>query len=76
MPPFTTRGTHHDRSANQRLAGRVLRDATHGHSVEKPARDGVELELAEVSTPIDYLFESLENDPAAHLPADTPDIDP
>jgi len=57
---------------NQRLAGRVLRDATHGHSVEKETPDGVELELAEVSTPFDYLFESLENDPAAHLPADTP----
>jgi hypothetical protein len=57
---------------NQSPPGRVLRDATHGHTVPPPETDGVELELAEVTTPFDYLFESLENDPDAHLPADTP----
>jgi Animal haem peroxidase len=58
---------------NQSPPGRVLRDATHGHRVPPPETDGVELELAEVTTPFDYLFESLEDDPEAHLPADTPE---
>jgi hypothetical protein len=58
---------------NQSPSGRVLRDANHGHTVPRPVTDGVELELAEVTTPFDYLFESLENDPDAHLPADSPE---
>jgi heme peroxidase len=58
---------------NQSPPGRVLRDADHGHTVPPPVADGVELELAEVTTPFDYLFESLEDDPDAHLPADSPE---
>ena len=74
MPPSTNKGYPIMTAVqkNQSLSGRVLRDASHGHAVEPPTADGVELELAEVSTPFDYLFESLENDAEAHLPADSP----
>ena len=74
MPPSTNKGYPIMTAVqkNQSLSGRVLRDASHGHAVEPSTADGVELELAEVSTPFDYLFESLENDAEAHLPADSP----
>ena len=56
---------------NQSPPGRVLREATHGHDVADEAPvDGAQPELAEVTTPFDYLFETLVNDPEAHLPAD------
>ena len=56
-------------------AGRVLQDLSHGETAEPGivvTPDGEELELAEVSTPFDYLFEPLTNDPEAHLPAGDP----
>ena len=55
---------------NQSPPGRVLRDATHGHDVSaETVRDN--RELAEVTTPFDYLFEALTGDAEAHLPADS-----
>ncbi len=56
-------------------AGRVLQDLSHGETAEPGVivtPDGEELELAEVSTPFDYLFPSLTSDPDAHLPAGDP----
>ncbi|GAA1170939.1 peroxidase family protein [Pseudonocardia alaniniphila] len=57
----------------QNHPGRVLRDLSHGGIVEPTeVRTAVTRELAEVSTPFDYLFETIRDDPAAHLPDDDP----
>ena len=56
-------------------AGRVLRNLSHGDVVEPVTvgdPNGDTLELAEVSTPFDYLFESIRDDEAAHLLATDP----
>jgi Animal haem peroxidase len=53
--------------------GRVLRDLSHGGTVEPTEiRNRVSRELVDVSTPFDYLFETIRDDPASHLPADDP----
>jgi heme peroxidase len=43
-----------------------------GISLASAAVPGVNLEADDVTTPFGYLFDSIKNDPAAHLPADDP----
>ena len=54
----------------QNPPGRVLHHLSHGGIVEPTeVRATVTHERAEVSTPFDYLFETIKDDPAAHLSA-------
>lgn len=51
---------------------RELAEARRGVSLASAAVPGVNVESDDVTTPFGYLFESIKNDPAAHLLADDP----
>jgi hypothetical protein len=51
---------------------RELAAVREGVSLASAAVPGVDIEADAVTTPFGYLFESIKNDPAAHLPADDP----